>query len=197
MGLDCNRHMKTLTEGTAGLQQQILDEETAGRAFKNFAPALVPGKYQTRAYATTRLTEARDLLGLPDTVAQTVDLRMARASLIDDPVRAFHAVIKEDVLYGGTADTDVMAEQLDHLLTLAAKPNVQLGILPRGARVHASPMTHIDVVDDKVVSIETMAVTITIADEPEVAMYLRMFDMFAASAVYGEAADALIRAAMA
>lgn len=192
MGIEYSRHMMTMADGTARTQQQILDNETAGRAFKNFAPAVIPGKYQTRAYATTRLSEARDLLVLPDTVTQTVDLRMARAQLIDDTERVFHAVIGESVLYGATADPEVMAEQLEHLLVLADKPNVRLGILPMRARVPASPMTHIDIVDDQAVTIETMAVTYTITDAPEVAMYLRMFDEFAQAAAYGEQAAALI-----
>jgi hypothetical protein len=197
MGIEYNRHMKTMADGTARTQQQILDNETVGRTFKNFAPAVIPGKYQTRAYATTRLSEARDLLELPDTVAQTVELRMARGQLIDDTERVFHAVIAESVLYGATADPEVMAEQLEHLLMLADKPNVRLGILPMRTRAAASPMSHIDIVDDQIVIVETMAVTYTITDAPEVRMYLRMFDIYAQAAVYGDQADAMIRQAMA
>ena len=193
MGIEYNRHMATMTDGTAPTQQKLLDKETVGHVFKNFAPAVIPGKYQTRAYATTRLTEARDLLGLPDTVAQTVDLRMARGQLINDTDRSFHAVIAEHVLYGATADPEVMTEQLEHLLVLADKPNVRLGILPIRARVTASPMSHIDIVDDSTVSIETMAVTYRITDAPEAAMYLNMFDAYARAAVYGDQASSLIR----
>ncbi|GAA2018677.1 hypothetical protein GCM10009839_13600 [Catenulispora yoronensis] len=192
MGIEYNRHMQNMADGTAHVQQQLLQEESVGHTFKNFASAVVPGNYQTRAYATTRLTEAHELLGLPDTVTQTVDLRMSRGQLINDPGRSFHAVIAESVLYGATADSDVMAEQLEHLLALATKPNVRLGILPTRARVHAAPMSHIDIVDDASVNIETMAVTITISKAPEVAMYLRMFDEFAQAAAYGEQAAAMI-----
>jgi hypothetical protein len=194
MPISYDRHMLTMSGGTAETQRDILDAESAGHDFKLIAPFLVPGVLQTRGYAAERLREATDLLGLPDTVDETVEVRMRRAALLGDETRMFHVIVSESALYGG-ADEVVMGEQLAHLEALAGRHrNLRLGVVPFGARV-ATAMSHVDIVDRRHATVETLAVSYRVSDAPEVAMYLRVFDDWAVAAVYGEVALELIRAA--
>lgn len=188
-----DRHMASMTEGTARTQQAILAAETATRDFKAIAPTFIPGKFQTPEYARTRLREATELLELPDTVDETVDFRMQRAALLLDGSRSFHVLLAQSVLYGAAASPEVMAEQRAHLVALMQRPNVSIGILPLDARI-PSPMSHVDIFDNSRVSVETLALTYSFdEDAPEVGMFKRIFWACANVAAYGDAAAALIR----
>jgi hypothetical protein len=68
--------------GTAQYQQELLDEETMTRHFRIFDPALVPDALQTRGYATVRLSEFADMVGIPGDISATVAVRMERARLL-------------------------------------------------------------------------------------------------------------------
>jgi hypothetical protein len=188
--------MVALDKGTNEFQKTIRDFEENGRVFKSFAAAAIPGKLQTRAYATTRLTEAHELLNLGGSVEETVATRMERAELLGDGSRSYHVIIAEHVLHGATAHREVMREQLEHLLRLNRNGNITLGILPDGLWVKATPLSHFDIVDDSHVTVETMAVTILMEDPLEVGLYLECFHRYSAVAWYGTEAEALIGRAM-
>lgn len=195
MSITYLRHMTDMKDGTADVQREILDREARAGYFWSFAPAVIPGKYQTEAYARTRLVEAHARLGIPGDVEETVAVRMERASLIKDPTRVFRAVICESVLYGATADPQVMVEQLLHLAALSRRPNVELGIVGEGVRV-PTPLNHFDIVED-VLSVETTAVTYVITgEEPEFGVHLRMYEEFAAAAAFGAPAEEMIASAV-
>ncbi|MEV7226043.1 helix-turn-helix transcriptional regulator [Polymorphospora sp. NPDC051019] len=97
---------------------------------------LVPDLLQTPAYAerTLRLRE-------PATPAAD------RAARLDDRIasqRAFEAggnnlsvVLDDAVLHRDLGDPELMRAQLDHLVALAARPRIEIRVLPAGA--HATP----------------------------------------------------------
>jgi hypothetical protein len=53
----------------------------------------------------------------------------------DDPVRV-HAILDEAVLHRRIGDAEVMREQLDHLGTLAAMPNITIQVMSFSAADH-------------------------------------------------------------
>ncbi|WP_405565460.1 Scr1 family TA system antitoxin-like transcriptional regulator [Streptomyces sp. NBC_01180] len=44
--------------------------------------------------------------------------------------RRFAFLVEESVLHNGLGDADTQAEQLDHLLTVGALPDVSVGVIP-------------------------------------------------------------------
>jgi transcriptional regulator with XRE-family HTH domain len=58
---------RLLRAGTTRYQQELLDEETRTRHFRIFDPAVIPGALQTPGYATVRLSEFADMVGIPPT----------------------------------------------------------------------------------------------------------------------------------
>src|SRR5271156_4896351 len=94
--------------------------EAAARLIKTFQHPLMPGLFQTRAYAEA-ITEI-----YPETTAEVakerVDGRMERQEILyreEPPPPRIHAIIDEQVLYRNVGGPDVMAEQLEHLVKLA------------------------------------------------------------------------------
>src|SRR5580704_18353722 len=105
--------------------------EAAARLLKTFEHSLMPGLFQTRAYAQA-ITET-----YPETTSEVakerVDGRMERqASLFreDPPPLRVHAIIDEQVLYRNVGGAAVMAEQIDHLVDLAGMPRISIQVIP-------------------------------------------------------------------
>jgi transcriptional regulator with XRE-family HTH domain len=111
--------------------------EAAARLLKMFEHSLVPGLFQTRAYAQA-ITET-----YPETTAEVakerVDGRMERQAILsreDPPPPRVHAILDEQVLYRNVGGPAVMAEQMAHLVGLAEMPRISLQVIPAD-RPHA------------------------------------------------------------
>jgi hypothetical protein len=94
----------------------------------------------------------------------------------------------------GTAE--VMAGQLDRLLTVLSLPRVRLGILPARS-VYRTPTNQLIIFDDRLVNMETVSAELAITQPREIALYLKAFHELSKSAVYGHGAREFIAAALA
>lgn len=109
--------------------------ETEAYQVETYQPMVVPGLFQTEAYA-----QALAIGAYPDEPAEKferqVAVRLARQARLfeSDPLRVW-AVINEEVLMHLVGGLHVMREQVDWLLRLTELPNVNLQILrtERGA----------------------------------------------------------------
>jgi hypothetical protein len=115
----------------AGPYGTYIGLEAEASLLRNYEPLLIPGLFQTEAY-TRALIAARH----PDLPADTVDNLVAvraarRAHLLygDDPARVW-AVIGEAALRLQVGGPAVMADQLEHLHTLAQMPNPTIVVVP-------------------------------------------------------------------
>jgi transcriptional regulator with XRE-family HTH domain len=105
--------------------------EAAARLIKTFQHSLVPGLFQTRAYAQT-ITET-----YPETTAEDakerVDGRMGRQAILfrEEPAPPrVHAILDEQVLHRSVGAPAVMAGQTEHLAELAMMPRISIQIIP-------------------------------------------------------------------
>jgi transcriptional regulator with XRE-family HTH domain len=187
---------RLLRTGTARYQQELLDEETRTHHFRIFDPAIVPGALQTPGYATTRLTEFADMVGIPADTKDTVAVRMERAKLLLTGDRLFHFVLGEGALLAALADRDVMEDQLRHLVEVSQMARVRLGVLPMRVR-HYMTFGGFWIFDDREVQIETYSAAVRIRQPREIAMYAKVFEHYSMRAVYGHQARDLISQAIA
>jgi transcriptional regulator with XRE-family HTH domain len=111
--------------------------EAAARLIKTFQHSLVPGLFQTRAYAEA-ITET-----YPETTAEVakerVDGRMERQAILfreDPPPPRVHAILDEQVLYRNVGGPVEMAEQMAHVVELAMMPKISIQLIPAD-RPHA------------------------------------------------------------
>ena len=90
-----------------------------------------------------------------------------------------------------------MLGQLDHLLSLESLPPVSLGIIPQNAnRSVLWPAENFWIFDERQVNVELVSAYLTITQPGEIAQYAETFAQMAELAVYGDAARALITAAI-
>lgn len=101
----------------------------------SYESLLLPGQLQTPDYAAGLLVG--NLRVPPMDAPQVVRARMARQRLTDDttPLR-FRAVIEQYVLDRVVGGPQVMRAQLEHLLTLMQRDNVELHVMPVSVAVH-------------------------------------------------------------
>jgi transcriptional regulator with XRE-family HTH domain len=101
---------------------------------------VVPGLLQTKAYAAG--VERADPIRFTDQqVIERVDVRLARQRVLDrkgEPL-ALNLLLSEGVLRNVVGDSNVMAEQLDHLLGIGGRPSVDLRVLPANGCDSCSP----------------------------------------------------------
>jgi transcriptional regulator with XRE-family HTH domain len=121
---------------------EILDPLVSFEAYATFenvwANALVPGLLQTPRYALA-LHQAADVRDDAEAIASRVDARMRRQAILDrTPPLHLWVVLDEAVLRRAVGDADVMAEQIDHLCTMAERPNIDIQVLPVSVGAHAA-----------------------------------------------------------
>lgn len=110
---------------------QLLQFESQATAVRSFHPTMVPGLFQTRAYAEFVLNFWSDVLSEEDRAVR-FEVRMRRRDHVFDrpePPR-YLLILDESVLFREVGGAKVMAEQLQELLALARKPSVVLRVVP-------------------------------------------------------------------
>ncbi|MFF4824520.1 helix-turn-helix domain-containing protein [Streptomyces sp. NPDC001312] len=91
---------------------------------------VVNGLLQTEEYMRALLTMRRPALK-QDTIEQRVAARLARQDVLDrDPAPLLSFVLDESVLLRRYGGTDVQRGQLEHLLVIGLRRNVELQVMP-------------------------------------------------------------------
>ncbi|MBB5801281.1 transcriptional regulator with XRE-family HTH domain [Saccharothrix ecbatanensis] len=168
-----------------------------GLAVAEFAyeSLLLPGQLQTPEYAAALLVG--NLRVPPMDAPQVVRARMARQRLADDtnPLR-FRAVIEEYVLHRVVGGPQVMRAQLEHLLTLIERENVELHVMPVSVAVHDGLDGDFLLLDfeeaQSIGYIEYPTGAVHVQDQDQVAAYTLSADRLCATALsVSESADAI------
>jgi transcriptional regulator with XRE-family HTH domain len=111
--------------------------EEGATTIETYEALTVPGLLQCRAYAEVLLRGHSPNLS-DEEHARRVELRMRRQGVFDrqdGPLRLW-AILDESVLYRKIGGAAVLGKQLDHLLAVIRRPEIQLQILPLDAPVH-------------------------------------------------------------
>jgi len=139
-------------------------------------PLLIPGLLQTEDYARAVLsTWRRDS---PDEVEAKVAIRIGRQQVL--ATADFRVLLDESVLHRRIGDADVMAMQLEHLLTLGARPNITIQVVPFAAGAYAGLSGAFAIAqipgEADAAYLETGVQGITVRDSALVGSAARMFD---------------------
>ena len=110
--------------------KQLIDFEDSATALFNYEPLVIPGLLQTADYARAVIRAGNS--ELPESeVDRLVRTRMGRIAILSrhtGPTLA--AIIDETVLRRPLADPSIMQAQLQHLLTMATRPRIDLRVIP-------------------------------------------------------------------
>lgn len=174
--------------------------ESRAREICSYSTVLLPGLFQTRAYAEAliRLIEGA---GAPaPKVARWVDLRLERQQILGSGCKKISAVVDAALLHRVVGDADVLREQLDHLAALAREPHIDLRVLPEQVNLAArfnGPFWLFRMADPypEVAYLETLAGRIYL-ESPRSKRFLIAYDRLRDTALSpGESAKQIVAAA--
>jgi transcriptional regulator with XRE-family HTH domain len=165
-------------------------EQAASLVF-GFQPNIVHGLLQTPEYA-------RHLLALPggpadhgatqDEIDRMVAARMRRSAVLYEPGRTVTVLIGEAALHNVVGSPEVMRDQLAHIARLATTlTHATIGIVP--FKRFPVLVQHGWDQRDQIITLETTAGDLEIADPTEVAQYERWATLLCKSALVGRAAS--------
>lgn len=165
----------------------FLGFESHASQLRQFEPLVIPGLLQTPGYARAIIRA----VARPDTPPQTVDrqiqARLARQALLERPnPPTMYFIIDETALrrWVGTraGQADVLHEQIEHLRTLAKRPEITIQVLPFRHGPHFGMMGPFallefsDAQDPDVLYLETGRPNLLIRDRPDqISLYRDVF----------------------
>lgn len=156
----------------------------------------LPGQLQTADY-TAALVAASPQVA-PTDAQQIVRARMARQRLADesDPLN-FAAVLDETAISRPVGGTTIMAAQLDHLLQLSERHNVELFVIPASTAEHVAlggDFTLMDFPEAQAIGyVEYPTGAVYVQDQDQVAVYTMLVDRLRALALPTTASGDVIR----
>ncbi|GIH27010.1 transcriptional regulator [Acrocarpospora phusangensis] len=125
-------------EALGGMLDRAWLESRAER-IRVFEPMVIPGLFQTRAYASAVITTT-DVDAHPERIQQWLEFRMARQRMLEsDPHPRLEIILDESVLHRAIGGARVMFAQLRRLAAVSERPDVTVRIIPFSAGAHASP----------------------------------------------------------
>lgn len=170
-------------------QQAAKALEAQMTTLRLFQPSLVPGLLQTPEYIRAIL-QRHDLS--EDALTRTISGRLERQAVLFDNTKKLRFVITEPVLRWRIVPPQMMAAQLDRIVSMSRLAHVAIRVVPLSAR-QADIANHAFVIrDDRMVTVETVHAEIVVTDPRDVEMYVRKFEAFERSALSGDAMRSLI-----
>lgn len=175
--------------------------EGGATTIRNFEPIVVPGLLQTEAYARATFKGGPRELD-SDEIEARVEVRMARQQILarDDRPRLW-TVTDEAVIRRAVGGTDVMRDQLRHLVDAAEQGKTTIQVVPFHAGAHSGttgPFVILDfpeATDPAIVYVETLAGDIYLEQLPDVERYTIAFERLLAAALHPDDSVRLIEQA--
>ncbi|BCY14153.1 helix-turn-helix transcriptional regulator [Actinoplanes sp. L3-i22] len=188
MSVEWRRRLRT---GTRARQDKSRLLESDTQLMRWFEPLLIPGLLHTAEYAAAVFQRVVAFYQIPDDVDAGVAARMERQQILYQRGHAFHFVITQQALRTRVGSRDVMAGQLDRLLSVMTMQRVRLGIVPAEAP-YLTPASQFIMFDDRLVHVEGVSAELTVTQPREIMMYARAFSILAGQAAYGAHARGII-----
>lgn len=151
----------------------LLDVEQMTTDYVEWSPLIIPGLLQVSSYARAIMRAAR----VPDAeVGTRVAVRMGRKDILTrrNPTRCT-ALIGETALRQMIGGPEVVAEQLDYLVSLSDRPNIEIRVVTTDTNWHPGlygPFVLLTMDGGKsVVHLENARSAVFVPDEDDVAAY--------------------------
>lgn len=177
--------------------QNALAEIEAETGFtRNFENVIVPGLLQTPEYARCILGERLEDVAGVDDLDDAVIARMQRQQALYRTGKRFHFVITEAVLRYLLCPPEVMAGQLDRLVSLSTLTTIRFGVISFQTQLPVMPIHGFYIYDERAVHVENFTAALKLTQPSEIAAYAKLFGQLAEVARYGAEARALITRAL-
>ncbi|MFE9610291.1 helix-turn-helix domain-containing protein [Streptomyces sp. NPDC006012] len=154
--------------------------------------AAINGMLQTADYARHVFEGHSALLNSPRDTETAVRTRMKRQEWLYRPGKRLNLLMHESVLRARLCPPEVLAAQLDRLLGVVGMDTVHMGILPLDANLDLMLGNSFCMLDDRLVTVEDWHAELWLDDAETIALYRRVWDTLAESAVFGADAQQVI-----
>ncbi|MGV4986634.1 DUF5753 domain-containing protein [Streptomyces sp. NRAIS4] len=173
-----------------GIQHELAALEKSATRLRYFLPAIPTGLIQTPEYMRHVMTQtSASAAGDSDRV---IALKLERQAVLDDPEKRFEFLLTESAVRWQLCEPAVMARQIEHLVSLSRRPNVDVKVLPLSARVSEVPFNTFTVYDTTLATLEVFTGRVVLRQATDVDHYSRLFDAFAQHAYADDSARKLL-----
>jgi Domain of unknown function (DUF5753)/Helix-turn-helix domain len=165
----------------------LIEMEATCQTYRSYRGMVLPGLLQIEDYTRSVLRAWR-----PSPTQEKIDRdtenRLARQRVLDDAERSFWFIVDEAALRRMVGTPEVMANQLDHLIALADRPNVELQVVPFDAGFYFGSAHDLTIfgyqarVAVQVVYLEHYDSDAYVQDPKRTAQYLSLWDHLMAAA---------------
>lgn len=195
MWLDWRRAEKS---GLKHLNVAVRDIYERTKHYRSYCQSMVPGLLQTPDYTSAVLESLRVRRKIHvDDVAAAVAERMDRQHILYEGDHRFAFLLEVSALRYQVGGPEILAYQLEHLINVMRLPSVSLGIIPTDRdRTERWPVEDFYIFDSAQANVELVSGFLTVTQPREVAVYAETFNALAEAAVYGAAAQDLIRSSI-
>jgi transcriptional regulator with XRE-family HTH domain len=159
-------------------QEQVADLEAGASSIRVFQPVMVPGLLQTAEYARRVMLQGNPS-GQSD-IAEAVNKRIERASVLYDETKEFEFLVTEGALRWRPGPKELMQVQYDRVMQLATLSNVRLGIIPQDIQA-PDAFLHPFVVfesEEPVVSVETYTIKLMVREPNDIEIFMTVLERF-------------------
>lgn len=173
-------------------QRAMATSECAARVIRAYQPSMIPGLLQTPDYARC----AFQLAGVtqPQRLERGVAARIERQRILADADKRFIFVLSEFALAYRLGVKQEREQQVDRLLELAERPNIQIGLIPARSAPLALPSPSFYLFDSERVYLELPHGDLwVLPSSGSAGVYLTLFNKLAAGALLGSALAARLQ----
>jgi hypothetical protein len=163
-------------------QQAAMALEAQMSMLRLFQPALVPGLLQTPEYI--RAVLQRHNLS-DDALTRTISGRLERQAVLYDNTKVLRFLITEPVLRWRIVPPQMMAAQLDRIVSISRLSHVDIRVVPLRIQQHDIANHAFVIRDDRMVTVETVHAEVVVTDPRDVGIYVEKFDGFERVALSG------------
>lgn len=166
-----------------------IDYEQTADYVRSFQPLYIAGLLQTRDYARA-IFQASPHMITRSRADELVDIRLQRQEVLSKEAPPRICVIQgEAALRANVGGTAIMRKQLEHILHIAERPNVELQVVPTGIDAHAGLMGAFVLFSfptaafSDVVCVEHRTGTLYLEEPEETAAYTLTYDSLRSTAL--------------
>ncbi|MFB7501702.1 helix-turn-helix domain-containing protein [Streptomyces sp. NPDC056161] len=183
---------RQLAAGHAPVQETWNALVAESRVLHKWENNAVSGMLQTADYARHIFLGYAALQCSPRDTEEAVRARMKRQEWLYQPGKQLNLLMWEGALRAEVCPAEVLAAQLDRLVGVVGMDTVRLGIVPLDAGLRIPPGNPFSILDERLVVVEDWHAELWLDDAETIALYRRVWDTLAESAVFGADAQQVI-----
>lgn len=174
-----------LVRSARTIQERVGRLERESTLIRSWQPEIVPGVLQIPPYTAA-------VIGV-DPGPEWLLIRQARLAMVTEPHRTWHQLISEAALRWALGSNEIMAQQIEHLVSLSRLPNIRLGIVPFGVVHPVPPPSAFHLYGSRVACAATETATAFLNDAHDVTHYEGLFGELDAIALFDDEARGLLQ----